>query len=237
MEYKEGDLVICTVDQVDNTVTSVHLPNKTKGTIISSEIAPGRIKHMRAYVVPNKKIVCKVLRVTGDHVDLSLRRVNAKEKKEILEEYKQKITIKFSLKKILCDNYTTVKEKILKDYPSFIDFIDATRENENIIQEYIPKECQENFKRLTEKKKKEKELTYKMNISCLEEDGVKRIKEVFKTNNERIKISYISAGNFILKYKTEDFKQAKHELIPILEKIEKKAKHNKCEFEYKEEKH
>jgi translation initiation factor 2 alpha subunit (eIF-2alpha) len=31
---------------------------------------------MRAYVVPNKKIVCKILRVSGDNVELSLRRVN-----------------------------------------------------------------------------------------------------------------------------------------------------------------
>ena len=79
---KEEELVLCTVEKVTNTVTFVRLPDGREGTIISSEIAPGRIKFMRQYVVPNKKIVCKVLRDEGNNINLSLRRVNNKEKKD-----------------------------------------------------------------------------------------------------------------------------------------------------------
>ena len=79
---EEGNLVLCTVKNVTNTITFVELPNRQEGTIVSSEIAPGRIKLMRQYVVPNKKIVCKVLRVEGDHVHLSLRRVNSNKRKK-----------------------------------------------------------------------------------------------------------------------------------------------------------
>ena len=62
---------------------------KIEGTIITSEIAPGRIRNLRDYVVPKKKIVCKVLRISGNRIDLSLRRVTQKEKKEVLEQFQQ----------------------------------------------------------------------------------------------------------------------------------------------------
>jgi translation initiation factor 2 alpha subunit (eIF-2alpha) len=57
MKYKEGDLILCKVKKVTNTITFVELPNSKEGTIISSEIAAGRIKLMRQYVVPNKQIL------------------------------------------------------------------------------------------------------------------------------------------------------------------------------------
>jgi len=67
---EENDLILCKVKKVTNTITFVELPNGQEGTIVSSEIAPGRIKHMRQYVVPNKQIVCKILKIEGDHIQL-----------------------------------------------------------------------------------------------------------------------------------------------------------------------
>ena len=70
-----GDLILCKVEKVTNTITFVKMSNGHEGTIISSEIAPGRIKLMRQHVTPNKQIVCKILKIDGDHIHLSLRRV------------------------------------------------------------------------------------------------------------------------------------------------------------------
>lgn len=237
MKYKEGDLVLCTVDKVENTVCFVHLPDETKGTIISSEIAPGRIKFMRAYVVPNKKIVCKVLRVTGDHIDLSLRRVNAKEKKQVLQEYKQELANKSALKQILKEDYPTIKEKILKEYSEILEFIKNARENPKILNKYIPQEHIEKTKKIIEKKKKQVELKYLLSTKCFESDGINRIKNLFNINNNEIKIIYLSAGKFSLKLKSNDFKEGKIKIQKILEELEKKAKELNIELEYKEEKH
>ena len=46
---EEGDLVLCKVEKVTNTITFVSLPSGQEGTIVSSEIAAGRIKFMRDY--------------------------------------------------------------------------------------------------------------------------------------------------------------------------------------------
>src|SRR3989338_10141620 len=91
---KEGDLVLCTVERIDGTTVFVKLPDEQQGTIVTSEIAPGRIRNIRDYVIPNKRIVCQVLRVSNGRIDLSLRRVGTKEKTIVMEQYKQEQTAK-----------------------------------------------------------------------------------------------------------------------------------------------
>ena len=86
MELKENDLVLCAVDRIVGTIVFVKIEGEKKeGSIILSEIAPGRIRNLREYVIPKKRIVCKVLRISSERVDLSLRRVTPKEKKQVIE--------------------------------------------------------------------------------------------------------------------------------------------------------
>jgi translation initiation factor 2 alpha subunit (eIF-2alpha) len=233
---EEGSLVLCKVKEVSNTITSVELPDGKQGTIISSEIAPGRIKFMRQYVVPNKQIVCKILGISGDNVHLSLRRVNSKEKKEVMQIYKQEQAINVGFKQILGDNLEKVKDKILKDFETLGQFIKATREDKKLIEKYIPKTNQESIKKLTEKKKKSQELKQNIKIKCLEEDGVKKIKEIFDIKDENVSVNYISAGQFKLKLRVDDFKEGKKRIAEILEELEEKTKKYKCEFFTSEEK-
>jgi translation initiation factor 2 alpha subunit (eIF-2alpha) len=224
----EGDLLLGTVEKVTNTITIVRLENGEEGTIVSSEIAPGRIKHLRQYVVPNKKIVCKVLALNGCHIHLSLRRVNSKERKEVLEKYKQTQATKVAFNQIL-GNDSKEESKILKDFESLVNFINSAKEDESLIEKYIPKKSQEAIKKVVEKRKKS-ELKYTIQIKCLEDNGVERIKEIFDIKDTNANVTYISAGNFNLKLTVEDFKQGKKRMAEIIEKLEKSAKSNNCEF-------
>ncbi len=233
---KEGDLVLCKVKEVSNTITSVELPDGKQGTIVSSEIAPGRIKFMRQYVVPNKQVVCKVLGTSGDNVHLSLRRVTSKEKKEVMQGFKQEQAIKSAFNQILGKDVDKVAKKILKDFSTLSEFFDKARENEKLIIEYIPKENQESMKKITKGREKNQELKQNIKIKCLEDNGVKKIKEIFDLNDKNISVSYISAGQFKLKLVVKDFKQGKKRMTEILEEIEKRAKKHKCEFFASEDK-
>jgi translation initiation factor 2 alpha subunit (eIF-2alpha) len=236
MEFKEGDLILCKVKKVTNTITFVEMPNGHEGTIISSEIAPGRIKLMRQYVVPNKQIVCKILKIEGDHVHLSLRRVTSKEKKDVMRFFKQSQAIKVAFKQILGEKEKSIKEKILKDFKDLPEFIDKIKDDEKLISKYIPKEKQDAIKKISEKKGRKEELKQNIKIKCLEDDGVKKIKQIFDLKDENISISYISAGNLKLKLKVKDFKQGKKRIHEIIEELEKRAKKNNCEFYATEEK-
>jgi len=233
---EEGDLILCTVENVTNTVTQVRLPGGEEGTLVSSEIAPGRIKHMRHHVVPNKKIVCKILGNSNGHIQLSLRRVNSKEKKEVMQKFKQSQAVKVAFKQILGENLDKIKEKILKDFKDLDEFVDAAREDEKLIGKYIPKENQDGIKKVTEKKKKSSEMKQNIKIKCLENDGIKKLQKVLDINDKNISITYISAGKFKLKLRVDDFKTGKARMTELLDELGRKAKENKCEFSSTEEK-
>lgn len=233
---QEGDLILCKVETVTNTITFVKLPNGHQGTIVSSEIAPGRIKFMRDYVVPNKQIVCKVLKIEGDHAHLSLRRVTSKEKKEVMQSFKQSQAVNVAFKQILGEKENSVKEKILKDFKDLTEFINETKNNKELISKYIPKEKQDAIKAVSQKKKGKQELKQNIKIKCLENDGVKKIKKIFDIDDKNLSITYISAGNFKLKLTVEDFKQGKKRMHEITEELKKRAKKNNCEFYATEEK-
>lgn len=231
---QQGDLFLCEVEKIDNNVVFVNLPNGKKGTILSSEIAPGRIKNMRQYVVPNKKVVCKILRLSGDHIDLSLRRVTAKEKKEVMAKYKQEQTSKSAIISILKEKAKQVEEKILVDYPSLFEFLTQAREDDSLVDKYIPKEYHEAIKKVTQKKRKQVELSHLVKLKCLESDGLQRIRKIFPSD-ESVKITYISAGNFQIKLLSEDFKKGKQTMKEILDAIKESSKKNKCECEFVEQ--
>jgi len=233
---EEGNLVLCTVKKVTNTITFVELPDGQEGTIVSSEIAPGRIKHMRQYVVPNKKIVCKILKIEDNNINLSLRRVNSKEKKEVMQTFKQSQAIDVAFKQILGEDEKKIKEKILEKFQDLTEFIKSARSDESLISKYIPKNKIEAIKKVAEKRKGKQELKQNIKIKCLEDDGVQRIKKIFDLKDDNITISYISAGNFKLKLIVEDFKTGKKRISEILEELEKQAKENNCEFYATEDK-
>lgn len=236
---KEDQLVLCTVEKVTSTVTFVRLSDGREGTIISSEIAPGRIKFMRQYVVPHKKIVCKVLKDDGQHVHLSLRRVNAKERKEVLLKFKQEKAVTVALKQIFGEQESEVyKKKIVEDFGDLVSFINAAREDETLLKTYFPKEKEKltALKKIVEKKKKSQELKKIIQIKCLEDDGVERIKQIFEIGDTHAQVTYISAGEFLLRLMVEDFKEGKKQMADLVELMEARAKQVSCEFSATDEK-
>ena len=141
MAFEEGDVVFCTVDRIVGTNVFVKISEKDKeveGCIVMSEIAPGRIRNIRDYVVPKKKIVCKVLRISGDRIDLSLRRVTQKEQKEVKEIYNQEKSYESILKSVLGERGQGIIEVISKNSRIY-DFLNEAKENPKNLEELIGK--------------------------------------------------------------------------------------------------
>ncbi len=227
MELEERQIVLCTVEKIIGTTVFVKIEGNGEGTIITSEIAPGRIRNLRDYVVPNKKIACKILKISNGNIYLSLRRVTSKEKKQVLETHKKEKNISAVLKTIL-DNSEEVIEKIKKNY-SLVEFVEKIKENPKLLEKFVPKEKAEKlFGILTEKKEKEVSAKKKFSLKCEEGDGIKRIKKILPSETK-----YISAGNFSLEIKNSNYKDANNKLDSLLNEIEKKAKQENCVFTLK----
>lgn len=229
-----GDIVLCTVDRMigTNVFVKIHLGDKeVEGVIVFSEIAPGRIRNIRDYVVPRKKIVCKVLRISGDRIDLSLRRVTQKEQKETKEAYKAEKSYESILKSVLGEMARDVIEKILKK-ESVYDFLQRAKNTEKGLKELekiAGKDSKKILEILNAQKQKKAVLKKEISLTTAEPEGIFLIKEILeKIKNAEVR--YISAGKYSLRAEAEDIKKADQELKKNLEDLEKEAKNKKVEF-------
>ncbi len=231
MTLEEGQIVLCTVQNIVGTTVFVKIDGDGEGTITTSEIAPGRIRNLRDYVVPGKKIVCKILGIKGDRIFLSLRRVKQNEKKELLEALSKEKRFTAMLKTVLGEKAEKIIDNITKEY-SLYDFFNIIKEDKKVINKFFLKaEAEKILKILDSKKEKEKEIRQNFNLSSREENGIVIVRDIINSsNNKNFEISYIAAGKYRIRMKGSEFKELKSQLHLLLEDIEKKAKKHKAEF-------
>ena len=234
MGLEIGNIVLCTVDRIVGTIVFVKIDNEQKeGSIILSEIAPGRIRNLRDYVTPKKRIVCKILRISPERVDLSLRRVTPKEKKQIIEEYAQEKSYESILKSILGGNSKQIINRI-KEKENLYEFFEQIKENPEPLEKLVGKNDSERILQIIKKQKTKKAIIKKeFNLTSASPNGLELIKNLL-SNIKDVEINYLAAGKFSIKTQTEDPKKEDKRLKIILENFEKEAKEKGMEFSIKE---
>ena len=230
MNLEIGDVVFCTVDRIVGTTVFVNIEGNGEGSIVFSEVAPGRIRNIRDYVVPKKKIVCKILRISGDRIDLSLRRVTLKEQKEIKEIYKQERGFLSILKTVLKEK----AEEVLADISrreGIHGFFQRIKNNPEELEELIGKTDSKKVLEILQTSQKKKRAVIKKEIilKSMDSDGLGKIKDILG-KIDGVEIRYISAGRYSLKREDEDVKEGDQKLREILEIIEKRAKTGNLDF-------
>jgi len=230
-ELREGYLVLCTVTNIDRTTVFVKLEEGEQGTIVTSEIAPGRIRNLRDYVIPGKKIVCKVLKIDEKgNINLSLRRVSLKEKQEVMEKNEREKNSMSILKSVLGEKAAEIAEKIKKE-ASLYEFLQNCKIQPEKLEKHLKKdEAEKICKILMEKKEKVVEVKKIFNLSSKSPEGVKTIKSILSFCKGNCEISYIAAGKYAIKIKSQDYKKANQEISQSLDKIEKQAREKKAEY-------
>jgi translation initiation factor 2 alpha subunit (eIF-2alpha) len=232
-QLQEGQLVSCIVDKVMGTTVFVRIEGDGEGTITLSEIAPGRIRNLRDYVIPGKRIVCKVLGIRENYVYLSLRRVGINEKKEFLQKKDKERANKAILKTVLGE---VESEKVIKEIvktQSLSEFFEEARENPKNLDNYLKKsDAEKIIKILDSKKEKPKEIRQIFRLSSKSSDGIVIIKNITEEacSNIPCNITYLAAGKYSLSIEGKDFKEIKNKVNAVLESIEKSAKKQHCEY-------
>lgn len=233
MKLEEGDIVLCTVESISKASVFVNIEEtQQQGNIVMSEIAPGRIKNLREYVVPKKRIVCKILRISGNRIELSLRRVTHKEKEERLNQEKLERSYSSVIKAIAKEKSKDILQKIKKKssiYEFIQEAIETPKELEKIAGKDLSKKILEIIK---EQKQKDSEIKKEFTLKSTDPTGIKIIKDIL--NIENTNIHYISAGKYLLKVIGKDKKAADKKAMEILKEIENQAKKKGAEFSIKE---
>jgi translation initiation factor 2 subunit 1 len=147
---EKGDLVICTVQQLESFGAFVTLDEygDKEGLIHIGQVSSGWVKHLRDHVREGQKIVCKVLYVDTrrGHIDLSLKAVKEGQKRERIKEWKNEKKAKKWLTLALTSPTAAVKAgkeeleaielTLLDAYGSLYDaFEDVVREGKSVLLE------------------------------------------------------------------------------------------------------
>ncbi len=227
---KENDVVLCTVSHIDGASVFLRLDDfpASRGSLMMSEVAAGRIRNLREYVAPGKRIVCKVLRVSGDHVELSLRRVTAKEREMVLESYKKERALLLMLRDIV-EHPDRVLAEIRKDY-SILEFFEEAQGNPAIFSRYVGKDVVDRVIQVfSNKERKEKLVRKRFVLKSLSDSGVLDIQKILDITGADIR--YLGSSVFSLFVSGKDFKEAHQRLELFVKDIEKGAKEKKALFE------
>jgi len=229
MELEVGSIVLCTVDKIIGTTVFVMIEGDGEGSIVVSEIAPGRIRNLRDYVVPKKKIVCKVLRISEKNVELSLRRVSLKEKKERMEELKQEKSYKSILKTILKEKTEEAIKKITES-SSVYDFLQEAKKDSSKLEKITDKDSTQKILDIINTQKiKTSQIKKQLEISTEEPNGIELIKNLL-TAQKDLEIKYVSAGKYSIKTSGEDLKKADKKILDFVEEIKEKSKDKKIKI-------
>jgi len=234
MNLEEGDLVLCVVERIERTVVFVKVlltsGEEIEGSIVTSEIAPGRIRNIRDYVVPKKKIVCKVLRISqSGNVELSFRRVTPKEKKEMMESEKEEKSLKSILKSVMHEKAEKIISEILKE-EKLINFFQNAKQNPKKLEKIFgKKESVKIIEILNSQKEKKAILKKEITLKSFAPEGLEAIKEILG-NVKKADVRYISAGKYLIKAESNSMKESDKIIKEIEEQIEKSAKKRGAEF-------
>ena len=233
-KLEEGQIVICTVDKIIGTSVFVKLDDfNLTGSISFPEIAPGRIRNIRDYAFPGKKIVCKVLSIRSDTVELSLRRVKVNERNDFNDKSKRERTYNAIIKTALGEKSEETIKKIKESEDSIYDFIENSKDDPKNLEKYLGKaEAEKVLKILKEKETKVKEITITREFSLASKnpDGIQVIKNIMSeaSKGTGIEFFYVAAGKYLAKVKSKNPKQDEFTMNQVLEKIDDLSKKKYC---------
>lgn len=244
---EEGELVIGTVESIFKQGAFITLDEYSgkKGMLHLSEISPKWVRNIRDYVREGQKVVLLVLKVNPSrgHIDLSLRRVTDAQRKEKLQEIKQKqrgIKLLEQLSKELKiseKDVMFIREETVKKFESLYGGLEAiATDNSEIDKLNIKSEWKPTFLNLINNSIKAPlvSITGYVNLRSYAEDGVDIIKDSLKRIKDyssqcEIDVSYVSAPIYRVKVTAEDYKTAERILKNSSEEaIQHLEKHNGC---------
>ncbi|MBW2989419.1 translation initiation factor IF-2 subunit alpha [Candidatus Woesearchaeota archaeon] len=220
---EEDELVLCSTTNIFHHGVFVNLDEYGKsGMIHISEVSPGRIRNIRDFVKEGKKIVCKVLRVDKEkgHIDLSLRRVNERQKKEKINEIKQEQKaekiVEFTAKKLdigMNKFYYDVFSKISKSYPMlYYCFEDVVKGEISLENLGIEKKAADTLTECIKERMKPQKVFVRgtLNLSSYSDDGVEIIKSSLGKALEQkdVTVLYEGAGKYKVTVTADEYKDA-----------------------------
>jgi len=250
-EYpRVGELVLGTVESIFKQGAFITLDEygKKRGMLHLSEISLKWVRNIRDYVREGQKVVLLVLRLNPQrgHIDLSLRRVTDAQRKEKLQEVKQKQRAKKLLElskkelSLSANDIDTIEKEMLKKFDSVygaleaivvdnssLDGLEINGKWKPVLLDLIKKSIKAPFVDVTGYVELK---SYEANGINIIKESLKKIKN-YKTECD-MDVAYISAPLYRIKVRARDYKSAERVLRKSAEEGIEYMKKHKGEGEF-----
>lgn len=231
-EYPDvGELVIGTVQDVFPYGAFIKLDEYDKvGMIHIKEISSAWVKNIRNHVREGQKVVTKVLRVSPDrgHIDLSLRRTTAQQRKWKIQQYKREKKAEKLLEYYAGEHNLNEKElhqniitPIEKKYDTVLEGMEEIVKDKTLLS-VIPEKYRESFYELLKSNVEipSVEITGYLEVTCPQRNGIDIIKKaLMDTEGDGITIQLVGTPRYMVKVEAEDYKIAEEMLKTVHEQV------------------
>ncbi len=235
-----GDLVIASIQKVTNYGAYVLLDEYGKeGLLHISEVSSGWVRNIRSFVREGQKTVLKVLRVNAEkeHIDLSLRRVTKRGRREKILAWKKDRQAEGLLRSV-SEKLNIQIEEVHEKAGSLIEakfgelyrgLEKTAREGPDVLLELgVPKNLAVAIAKIVKEKIKLPLVKIKgtLELQCMKPDGVVRIREallsaqkVEKSSGTNVRVYVVAPPKYRIEVSAEDYKKAER----VLEKATETA--------------
>ena len=231
-EFPEvGDLVIGTVQDVFPYGAFIKLDEYDKvGMIHIKEISSAWVKNIRNHVREGQKVVTKVLRVVPDrgHIDLSLRRTTAQQRKWKIQQYKREKKAEKLLEYYAGESglnqeelYLNIVNPLEERFGTVLEGMEEVLRDRNLVT-LFPEKYRESFYELlkTNVEIPSVEITAYLDVTCPLKNGIDIIREaLMDAEGDDITIQLIGTPQYMVKVEAEDYKTAEEQLKRVHEEV------------------
>ncbi|MBN2101585.1 MAG: hypothetical protein JW716_01800 [Candidatus Aenigmarchaeota archaeon] len=235
-----NELVVCRITTINpNSAFAklVEYENLT-GMIHVSEVARRWVRNIREFLKENQYLVCTIMKIDGNHISLSAKRVSDEQASRKMNEFKRE---QKSLKmlEILAKNMHIDFEKIQDNigYPLQESFgsvskaLDIAFKNEDLFRKRseLEKKWSDAVIDLVKRNYSEKVYILKseLNLITYKEEGVEIIKKVLLASQKSgFEVKYISAPKYTISKSGKNFKEIQSSLEAESQRISKEIEKN-----------
>jgi translation initiation factor 2 subunit 1 len=229
-EWPEGgDLVLASVQRITDFGAYVTLDEYGKeGLLHVSELSSGWVRNMRDFVREGQKVVLKVLRVDAEkrHIDLSLRRVSRRERREKVLAWKRDRkadsilhSASDKLKITPEELYAKTETLLLEKFGGIYEGLEAAaREGaESLEKAGLPKDLATALTEIAQEKIKPPLVKVKgtLELQCMKPKGALQIRDALLSAQKiempegaKIKLYVAAAPKYAVEVQAKDYKEA-----------------------------
>ncbi len=231
---QQGELVIFKISKVNPNSAFAYLEEYgAEGMIHISEVSSGWVKDIRSFVKTGQMAVAKVMRVEGNHISLSLKRVDRNQENNKIKEYRlnqrAEKMLKIAadaMKKTLDKAYEEVGFLLQENFGSLYEGFKVSLTNPQLLRDRgVPEKWIGQIKAIAERTIVQKEFEFKANlhVKTYKPDGINIIKALLAdAEKDGLEVKYIAAPAYLVKYRSMNAKRGGREFLEKLEKLKSK---------------